>query len=81
MSSRVLRQVQLVVGCLILAGVGVTYWVSPYGLVLCTIAGLGLLQASITGICPMENILAKMPWNKMPKSGDCGCGNGGCGAE
>lgn len=81
MNTRVMRQVQLIVGIMILTGSALTHWVTPYGLILCAIAGAGLLQASLTGLCPMENILARMPWNKAPKNAGCGCEHNECGAK
>lgn len=61
--SAVMRQVQLVVGLMVLTGTLVAWLVTPWGLVLCGLAGAGLLQAAATGICPMELLIAKMPWN------------------
>lgn len=58
-----MQQVQLVVGSLALAGSLIALYVSPWGLALTFIAGIGLIQAGITGICPMEKILSRMPWN------------------
>lgn len=62
-NPRVMRQVQLIVGCMVLAGSYLAWQVTPYGLLLTTLAGAGLLMASITGVCPMERVLARMPWN------------------
>lgn len=53
-----LRQAQLVAGGFVLAGTFVSsLW--P----LAPIVGLGLLFVGATGICPMERLLARMPWN------------------
>lgn len=63
----VMRQVQAVVGVMVLAGVGLGFFVTPWFFLLDVMAGLGLIQASLSGVCPMENLLAKMPWNRAGK--------------
>lgn len=60
----VLRQVQLVVGTMILAGVLLGHFVAPGWLILSGFAGCGLLLAGLTGECPLALLLAKMPWNQ-----------------
>ena len=59
----VMQQVQLVVGGMVLAGTLLAWLVTPLGLVLTGIAGAGLIQAGFTGVCPMEKMLGRMPWN------------------
>ena len=54
-----LRQAQLVAGALLLVA---TF--APAVWVLVPIVGAGLLLAGSTGICPMERLLARMPWNR-----------------
>jgi rhodanese-related sulfurtransferase len=66
-SIDVQRQVFLVVAAMILPGTALGVWVSPWFLLLPLIAGLGLANAGLTGLCPMATLLAKMPWN----SGTC----------
>jgi rhodanese-related sulfurtransferase len=58
------RQVQLVVSLMILSGLIIYYFVSPIGLILPLMAGLGLMNAALTGWCGMAKILAVMPWNQ-----------------
>ena len=58
------RQMQITVGILIIAGVALGYWVSPWWLLLSGAVGAGLLNAGITGICPLAMGLAIMPWNR-----------------
>lgn len=58
------RQVQLVISIMILTGLLVYYFISPLGLILPFFAGLGLLNAALTGWCGMAKLLALMPWNK-----------------
>jgi len=60
----VMRQVQLIVGCMILLGVGLSYMVSVYFILLTILAGLGLLVAGFTGFCGMAEVLKFLPWNK-----------------
>lgn len=58
------RQVQLVISLMILSGLLIFYTLSPYGLILPLFAGLGLLNAALTGWCGMGMLIAKMPWNQ-----------------
>ena len=58
------RQMQLVVSLMILVGLGIYHTTSVYGLLLPLMAGLGLLNAALTGWCGMMKLLAIMPWNK-----------------
>lgn len=60
----VMRQVQFIVSMMILFGVGLSYWLSPYFIILTVFAGIGLLIASVTGFCGMATLLKYMPWNK-----------------
>lgn len=59
-----LRQVQIAVGTMILAGFGLAWLVSPWFLALPAFAGAGLVFAGITGFCGMARVLAAMPWNR-----------------
>ena len=58
------RQVQIVVGGLVLAGTILAATVSPWFLLLTGIPGAGLLFAGISGFCGMARVLARMPWNR-----------------
>lgn len=58
------RQVQLVVSLMILSGLILYYFASPFGLFLPLMAGLGLMNAALTGWCGMAKLLAIMPWNQ-----------------
>ena len=58
------RQVQLVVSIMILSGLILNLLGLPLGLILSLMAGLGLLNAAITGWCGMAKLLAIMPWNQ-----------------
>ncbi len=54
----IMRQVQIVVGALILLG----FFIEPIWF-LVPVAGLGMLVAGLTGTCAMASVLAKLPWN------------------
>ncbi len=47
-------------GTMILISVLLTYFVSPWWLLLTTFVGLNLLQASFTGFCPAAMVFAKL---------------------
>lgn len=63
-----MRQVQIAVGAMILAGLGLAWLVSPWFLALPAFAGAGLLVAGVTGFCGMARLLAAMPWNRQRPS-------------
>tara|TARA_R110002020_G_scaffold316899_2_gene532426 strand:+ start:236873 stop:237076 length:204 start_codon:yes stop_codon:yes gene_type:complete len=50
------RAVFAFAGIIVLLGVGLGYWYSPWWLLLAAFAGLNMLQASITGVCPAAMI-------------------------
>ena len=58
------RQVQLTIGLMIVSGLILNHFVSSNWLILPLIAGLGLMNAGITGWCGLAKFMAKMPWNK-----------------
>jgi rhodanese-related sulfurtransferase len=60
----IIRQVQIAAGSLVLSGVLLGAYVSPYFYVLSGFVGAGLLFAGISGFCGMANLLAFMPWNR-----------------
>jgi rhodanese-related sulfurtransferase len=57
------RQVRLGAGLLVLAGTVLAFTVHMNWLFLSAFIGLGLTFAGLTDICPMAEILGKMPWN------------------
>jgi len=63
----VMRQVQIVAGTLILAGVVLGYTVDSRLFLLSGFVGAGLLFAGLSGLCGMASLLLKMPWNKPAK--------------
>lgn len=60
----IMRQVQLIAGSLVVAGVALALWVSPNFIFLSGFVGAGLMVAGATGFCGMAELLARMPWNK-----------------
>lgn len=62
------RQVQIVVGCGVLLGLILGYFVHPGFLLLSGFFGAGLLYAGISGSCGMATMLGMMPWNQAKSS-------------
>jgi hypothetical protein len=47
-------------GTVVLLGLGLGWFVSPYWLLLPAFAGLNMVQASITGFCPAAIVFKKL---------------------
>lgn len=60
----IMRQVQIVIGTMVLLGVILSYGVSPAFNLLSAFFGAGLLFAGITGSCGLANLLMRLPFNK-----------------
>ena len=60
----IMRQVQIIVGSLVVLGVVLAYFVAPAFALLSAFAGAGLAVAGVTGFCGMAKLLAFMPWNR-----------------
>jgi glyoxylase-like metal-dependent hydrolase (beta-lactamase superfamily II)/rhodanese-related sulfurtransferase len=58
------RQVQLIAGTMVLAGVALGALVSPWFLAVAAFFGAGLTFAGATGTCGLALLLMKMPWNR-----------------
>ena len=77
------RQVQLIAGVMVLAGVTLGTLVNPWFLAISAFFGAGLTFAGATGTCGLALILLKMPWNRplpVPSIGSaavCAAGGGG----
>lgn len=71
------RQVRIAAGSLVLVGSALGAFVSPYGIGLAAFVGAGLVFAGITDTCGMAMLLARMPWNQLPKSSSSGTASGG----
>ncbi|HMT08695.1 MAG TPA: rhodanese-like domain-containing protein [Pyrinomonadaceae bacterium] len=64
------RQVRFVAGLLVLTGVALGFFVTPYFFILSGFVGAGLTFAGATDWCGMGMLLARMPWNQAPAA--CG---------
>lgn len=62
----VLQQTQLAIGLMVLTGLGLGFFVHPAGYLLSALMGAGLTVAGLTGFCGLMNVLALMPWNRVP---------------
>jgi len=58
------RQVQIVAGSLIVAGVILGAVVSPWFHLLSGFVGTGLMFAGLSGFCGLAHVLMCMPWNR-----------------
>jgi len=47
-------------GGVVLLGLALGYWVSPYWYLLTAFAGLNMIQASFTGFCPAAIVFKKL---------------------
>ncbi|MCS3432406.1 rhodanese family protein [Klebsiella sp. BIGb0407] len=58
------RQVQIIAGALVLAGVILGYSINPAFFLLSGAVGAGLLFAGVSGFCGLARLLNIMPWNR-----------------
>jgi hypothetical protein len=54
--------VRVLAGSVTLLSVALTYWVSPWWLLLTCFVGLNLIQSAFTGFCPPTLVLRKLGW-------------------
>lgn len=54
------RVVMAFAGSVVLISLGLGYIISPYWFLLTAFVGLNLLQASITGFCPLALVLRRL---------------------
>ncbi|MBW8368198.1 MAG: DUF2892 domain-containing protein [Arenimonas sp.] len=54
------RAVMAFAGLMVLASAALSYFVSPYWLLLTAFVGLNLLQSSFTGFCPAAMVFGKL---------------------
>jgi len=64
------RQVRIVAGSLVVLGAAFGWFVDPAFIGLSAFVGAGLVFAGVTDWCGMGMVLAKMPWNQVPKAAD-----------
>lgn len=62
-----MRQVQLVIGTLVVAFGLLGTFVDPWFALLAAAMGAGLLLAGATGFCALANVMGKLPWNRGDK--------------
>jgi rhodanese-related sulfurtransferase len=60
----IMRQVQITIGVMNLAGFAAAYYIHLGFLAIPIFTSAGLLFAGVTGTCGMAAMLQKMPWNK-----------------
>lgn len=75
------RQVRIAAGLLVLIGSVLGAFVSPYWIGLSAFVGAGLMFAGITDTCGMGMLLARMPWNQVPKAPASPTTNSGAGCS
>ena len=75
-----MRQVQLVIGLFTASGAALALWKDPRFAWIPLFTGCGLLMAGLTGLCPLANLIAAMPWNARP-GGKTNSGNPSGGAS
>lgn len=61
----IMRQVQIAAGSLVVAGVLLGYFVSPYFVLISAFVGAGLINSGVTGSCYMAKMLSFLPWNRV----------------
>jgi rhodanese-related sulfurtransferase len=64
-----MRQVQLVIGTMVLAGTLLSQFVDPRFIWLAVFMGAGMVFAGASGWCGLAILLSKMPWNRTTSSG------------
>ena len=62
------RQVRIAAGSLVVLGAVNAWFVHPAFMGLSAFVGAGLVFAGVTDTCGMGMILARMPWNRVPKA-------------
>lgn len=59
------RQVFIIVGSMALIGGLLAILVNPWWALLAAIPGAGLINAGVTGLCPLAKVIGLMPWNRV----------------
>jgi rhodanese-related sulfurtransferase len=62
------RQVRIAAGTLVVLGISLAYFVHPGFAGLSAFVGCGLVFAGLTDTCGMGAVLARMPWNRAPRT-------------
>jgi len=66
------RQMRILIGALVLAGVVLFLTGWEPGIYLSGLMGAGLIFAGLTDTCPMAMVVARMPWNRGCATNCCG---------
>jgi hypothetical protein len=54
--------IRVLAGSMVLLGIALAHWVSPWWLLLPAFSGLNLIQSAFTGFCPPTILLRRMGW-------------------
>jgi hypothetical protein len=54
--------IRVLAGTVVLVGVALAHFVSPWWLLLPVFAGVNLIQSAFTGFCPPSLVLGKLGW-------------------
>jgi hypothetical protein len=54
------KAVRAFAGAMVLVSVALTYWLSPWFVLLTLFVGINMIQSSFTGFCPAEMFFRKM---------------------
>jgi len=54
------KAVRALAGTMVLLSVALTYWLTPWFVLLTIFVGANLLQSAFTGFCPAESVFRKM---------------------
>ncbi len=54
--------IRIMAGTVVLTGVALAHFVSPWWLLLPTFAAVNLIQSAFTGFCPPSILLSKLGW-------------------
>lgn len=65
-----MQQTQVLMGVLVLTGVVLGAFWTPWALTLSGFVGSGMIFAGLTGNCAMANLLGSMPWNRYAPTPD-----------
>jgi rhodanese-related sulfurtransferase len=66
------RQMRMFAGSMIFLGALLALAIHPLFAVIPLFMGGGLVFSGLSGLCPMSNVIARMPWNR---GSSCGCGS------
>jgi hypothetical protein len=61
-SMKIESFIRVLAGSVVLLGVALAHFVSPWWLLLPVFAGLNLIQSAFTGFCPPSLLLGKLGW-------------------